>query len=151
MKPILAGLIILGSLAASHTSVFSQELRGDLRDLQGSWKATFLQGRETVFEIRRQAFTMTTLYPDTEPTVLKGTFILDASKDPKQMTWKDVEYAGGIIHEVNRCIYELHGDTWLLMGGLKDRPKTFLSGGGTPPTTWIFKRQRENAQSTVDP
>jgi hypothetical protein len=44
--------------------------------------------------------------------------------------------------QINRCIYELHGDTWLLIGGVEERPAHFYSGDGKPHKAWILKREK---------
>ena len=145
MKNSLVMFVLTTLLALPMASASGQELEleltGDMRALQGKWRASFADDVSIVVEIKNDTFTMATHTPNGPREPAKGSFTLDETQNPKHMTWKDVE-GGGLKLEVNRCIYELHGETWLLIGGRNDRPKLFLSGAGKPHTTFIFKREK---------
>ena len=135
-------LFLAGAGKPHTTFVFKREKpTSDLHALQGKWRVSFADDVSIVVEIKNDTFTMATHTPNGPREPAKGSFTLDETQNPKHMTWKDVE-GGGLKLEVNRCIYELHGETWLLIGGRNDRPKLFLSGAGKPHTTFIFKREK---------
>ena len=143
MKNSLVLVVLTTLLALPIASANAQELAltGDMRALQGRWRVSFADDVSIVVEIKNDTFTMTTHTPTGRGEPARGSFTLDETQNPKHMTWKDVE-GGGVKLDVNRCIYELHGDTWLLIGGKNERPKLFLTGAGKPHTTFIFKREK---------
>ena len=138
---------IVGTLAALFiylvvvsTPAGEKKPAGDLAALQGKWKVWSDQEEYSVFEINDESFSMTRHTATGPGRTVKGSFTIDEETDPKQMTWKDVKGPGYRL-DVNRCIYEMHGNTWLLIGGIEKRPKRFLSAG-KPHTTWILKREK---------
>jgi len=143
MKNSLVLVVLTALLALPMASASAQELAltGDMRALQGTWRVSFADDVSIVVEIKNDTLTMTTHTPKGRGEQAKGSFTLDETQNPKHMTWKDVE-GGRVKIDVNRCIYELHGDTWLLIGGKNERPKLFLAGEGKPHTTFIFKREK---------
>lgn len=102
--------------------------------LQGKWKVWFERNDYVIFEVKGSSFSMTRQTLAGQGPTTRGTFTIDEKQNPKQMTW---EYEQG---GVNRCIYELHNDTWIIIGGRNNRPEHFYSGDGMPHKAWIFKR-----------
>ena len=139
MRSLLVLIAITGLLGSAVPTIHGQDLTGDMRALQGKWRVSFADERSIVLEFKDGTLTHTNHAPTGSGEPARGSFTIDETQSPKHMTWKDVDFAGRKM-EVNCCIYELHGDTLLMMGGIKDRPKTFISGQGKPHTTWIFKR-----------
>lgn len=137
-------LVMLASVAmllAHAVHVGGQELGGDLRALQGKWRVWYTNDDSTVLEISGNSFTMTRFTAKGTGPSAKGTFTLDEKQNPKHKTWQNVT-GGGLNLAVNKCIYELHGDTWLLVGGVQNRPEHFYSGEGPPHKSSILKRER---------
>jgi uncharacterized protein (TIGR03067 family) len=139
-KVALCISLVAASLFAT-VSAGQQELSGDLRALQGKWRVWLAKNDSIVFEIKRGSFTMARHSPNGVGEPAKGSFTLDEKSNPKHMTWNKVA-GGGFNLEINRCIYELHGDTWILIGGGEERPAHFYSGDGGPHKTWILKREK---------
>jgi uncharacterized protein (TIGR03067 family) len=137
---------ILAVLAASLctwaiASAGERELTGDLRALQGKWKVWLAKDDYIILEIQADTLTMTRNWPSGLRESATGSFTINEKPSPKQMTWNNVR-GGGLNLEINKCIYELYGDTWLLIGGANDRPEYFYSGNGEPHKAWILKRER---------
>jgi len=141
MRSLLVLIVFTVFLGLSDASINAQDLTGDMRALQGKWRVSFVDDRSIVLEFKNNTITHTSHSPLGSRPPAIGSFEIDDTQDPKHMTWKDVEFPGRKL-EVNRCIYELHGDTLLLIGGISDRPKTFISGPGKPHITWILKREK---------
>ena len=144
MRSLLVLIVFTGFFCLDDASINGQDLTGDMRALQGKWRVSFADDRSIVLELKNDIMTETNHASTGSTQHSVGSFTIDDTQNPKQFTMKDVEFPRfpGRKMEVNRCIYELHGDTLLLMGGLNDRPKTFISGPGKPHTTWIFKREK---------
>ncbi len=134
--PLLASASLLVS-----GFVVGQESQGDMRALQGKWKVWLTPDQSIVIEVKGDSFSMTSHSRTAIGEPSKGSFTLDEKAEPKQMTWKDVK-GGGLNLEINRCIYELHGDTWILIGGIKNRPMHFYSGDGKSTRAWVLKREK---------
>src|SRR5262245_61922954 len=135
-------LVALVTLAATHSSPSEPaKPTGDLAALQGKWKAWLGAEDHVLFEVRDKSFTMTRHLGGRATEPWTGVLLLDEEPRPRHVTWVEGKCAGRDLPD-NRCIYELHGDTWLLIGGGPDRrPEHFLSGEGEGSKTLVLKRQ----------
>ena len=131
-------------LALAIVRAAEPELTGDLRAIQGKWRVWHSKDDHTDFEVKGNTFTMVRHVSEVAGDAWTGTFVIDEEPTPKHMTWTNVKNVrtGKQTLEINRCIYELHGDTWLLIGGVKDRPAHFYSGDGNSPKAWILQREK---------
>jgi uncharacterized protein (TIGR03067 family) len=136
-------LIFLVSFFAS-SSVLKVTPASDLTALQGTWKAWRSPDEVIVIEVSGKKFTMTQHVGDrAAESSWTGTIVLDETQSPRHMTWTGVRAGEKDLPE-NKCIYELMGDTWLLIGGGSEkRPDRFLSGGGPGNQTLVLKREKK--------
>lgn len=110
--------------------------------LQGTWTAWRGADDHVVIEVTGKTFTMTRHVGGRAADPWTGTIVLDEAHSPRHMTWSGVRAAGQDLPG-NQCIYEVQGDTWLLIGGGPDkRPDRFLSGGGAGSQTLVLKREK---------
>lgn len=139
MKHTIMAILIASFSACVVSSAGEKQLTGDMRALQGKWRVRFAKNDSIIIEIKNDTLMMTRHGPTEVSEPAKGSFTIDEKPSPKHMTWMNVK--GSVNLEINRCIYELHGDTWLLIGGFKDRPEHFFSADGDSKT-WILKREK---------
>ena len=96
-----------------------------------------------IFEVKGKSFSMIRHTGDKQTEAWTGSIILDETRNPKHLTWVDGKIAGKPLSD-NKCIYEICGDTCLLIGGGADRrPEHFFSGGGEGNKTWVLKREKK--------
>ena len=114
----------------------------DLAALQGTWRMWFAEDDHVVFEVREKSFSMIRRTADRQSEAWTGSLVLDETRSPKHLTWVGGKSATKALPD-NICIYELHGDTLLLVGGGADsRPDRFFSGTGDGNKTWVLKREK---------
>jgi uncharacterized protein (TIGR03067 family) len=115
----------------------SEKPTDDLAALQGEWKVWFSADDYLLFAVDGDSFTMTRHAAERASVPWEGLMTVDETANPKQLTWTDVKCGGQGLPD-NLCIYELHGDTWILIGGgAAKRPERFV-----PSETWVLKRER---------
>src|SRR5262245_59404937 len=145
MKSRTAILALLGFLLLSVAHGQNQPLSQEMAALQGTWVFVGLEvdGSQVADElftgskiiVQGETFTSTSRAAD-----YKGTFKVDATKQPKTI---DMKYtAGPEKGKTSRGIYELDGDTWkicLSFAG-KDRPAEFNTRPGDSQVLEILKR-----------
>jgi len=137
---VLVGAVLLLS---GHSRAEDELPAGDLALMQGRWKAWIAPDQFLQIEVRGKTFTLVQTTGDKTGDPWSGVFVIDAGANPKRLTWKSVQLAGRDLPE-NQCIYELHGDTWLLIGGgASAAPDRFYSGGGKGSQTLVFKREAQ--------
>lgn len=138
MKSWIAALVVVLLLAPA---LASQDSPTDQAALQGRWKAWLAPEQFLVFEIRGNRFTLTTHSGENAAAPWTGQLVFDERASPKRVTWKGINSGGRDLPD-NECIYELHGETWLVIGGGGQAPAQFFSGGGQGHQTLVFKRER---------
>ena len=118
-------------------------LTGDLATLQGKWRTWFAADDYLVFEVNAKSFSMVRHTDGKQTEAWTGSLILDETRSPRHLTWTEGKSAGQAMPD-NKCIYEIHGNTWLLVGGGADnRPEHFYSGVGGGNKTWVLKREKQ--------
>jgi uncharacterized protein (TIGR03067 family) len=138
MKMMLAALVV--ALSSAHGLAADVVPASDITALQGRWKAWIGPEQCMVFEVRDKSFTLAHQTGDKSAEPWNGTLVIDERASPRRVTWTRVQVAGRDLPD-NQCIYELHGDTWLLIGGGAAAPEHFYSGGGQGSQTLVFKRE----------
>jgi uncharacterized protein (TIGR03067 family) len=138
MKMIFAALVIV--VMSVQGQAAEDVPAGDAAALQGRWKAWLSPEQCMAFEVRGKSFTLAHQTGDKSAEPWNGTLVFDERASPKRMTWTRVQVGGRDLPD-NQCIYELHGDTWLLIGGGGAAPEHFYSGGGQGSQTLVFKRE----------
>ncbi|MCW8808241.1 MAG: TIGR03067 domain-containing protein [Rhodanobacter sp.] len=120
----------------------------DLAALQGAWEQTDLEADGisnppddhgapgALCRFTGNHFAVRTI----EGTLLlEGTFTIDASAAPRQITW--VDSMGANRGEALPAIYKLEGDHFVFIAGDEDKPRptTFRTGPGQTMRTFVRK------------
>ena len=137
----IAVLAVLGMLLTAKLAVVHAKGEGDTDKLQGSW--TVAAGEKAGqnappegLKAVRMTFTGAKFTWKTGQDVTEGTFSLDATKTPKEITMsaEGKKLAG---------IYRLDGDELkICMGRGDDRPSDFATKAGAKTLLLVLKRER---------
>jgi len=134
---LLAASLLMVGFATSQ----DEKPKGDLALLQGAWQV-WLNPDESVFiEVKGKTFAMSHQKAKVKTELSNGTLVFPEQAGAKALDWVEVKSSRGEAGPDNRCIYELHGDTWILIGGGPDkRPDQFYSGAADGNQTFVLKR-----------
>jgi uncharacterized protein (TIGR03067 family) len=124
----------------------SDELKGDLKAVQGTWTAMVGPNKDIpiVMTIEKSGVSIQLTTPEGQELTLKGEITLDESKSPKQWDWKNFTLPDGTTTPPNLAIYELKGDELTLCSGgpEKDRPTEFKDDPSGMPNVVKFARKK---------
>lgn len=141
MKSVVTPAVMLTLALATLAWADEAQPAGDLAVLQGRWKAWLSDEEFMLFEVKGKSFTLGRYSGAQRTEPWAGTLIVNESTGPRQLTWVGTKSAGKEVPD-NHCIYELHGDTLLIIGGgASHRPKQFYSGGTSKHQTLVLKRE----------
>lgn len=142
-RVLLCALVVFAAFTGSLAK--EEQLKGDLALMQGKWKAWMSADHWMDFEVQGTRFKMTHLSTKGVTVPWNGTLVIDEKPDPRHLTWTQVKSGGNALPD-NQCLYEIHKDTWLIIGGGPNtRPERFFSGGGDGSQTLVLKREKVDA------
>jgi len=135
-KPhLIAAFLLCAAITACLRADNPSPVPSDKEQLQGTWKIVHRQKNGQPEETGQGAamkFTGDTITQSTDGNASEGTFTLDPTTNPKQITMTGAtgEHAGAVFN----AIYELKGDAlkiaYSTAQNAKARPKDFACGEG---------------------
>jgi|GEM_PF-1830198 len=143
---LLSVILVLLCVPASGKEPRARKHTGDTGRLQGTWLADLEPGLQGRLVLRKSRLLYVHTKDGRETVVWDGHFGVNDQAAPKQMDWTPLR-RGRRNPPANLAIYDLQGDTLLVIGSTEGpRPTTFYSGGGShSPKTVIFRRSSEDA------
>jgi uncharacterized protein (TIGR03067 family) len=141
MKSALSLMAVVVLTLSAVGQAQEEKPPNDLKLIQGQWRAWLTEDVSMLFEVEGQAFTLVHVWGDQRAEPWRGLILIEQSAKPREITWVSIKSGEKDLPD-NCCIYELHGDTLLLIGGgATKRPERFFSGGATQNQTLVFKRE----------
>ncbi|NND98574.1 MAG: TIGR03067 domain-containing protein [Pirellulaceae bacterium] len=140
---LFGSIVFLSSLCCLAAE---EDLASHQHEIQGTWVAHIDGDTTGEMVLDNGTLTYTWIHGgDKKQLIWAGSYTLDPTTSPKQMTWlaKNPDKPNA---PRNNAIYQLHGDLLLVIGRNRgQRPMHFYCGPRSEPSTVIFHRRNETA------
>lgn len=122
--------------------------------LDGTWRADVSQSQSINLSIKDSRIEMTAFAGEKQLPRWVGKLSISQDEPDQHMDWVELR-SGNTKLPDNKCLFQLHGDVLLVIGGgPNQRPTRFFSGAGDDPKTLIFIRvtaKKKVAEQNAEP